>query len=149
MERQELLDREASSWAALMVAVARVPEERRTEPGVVPGWSVADLVWHCGYWVDDAARRIEAIVAGTPEPEDPESVWQATNDEVAEQSKAMSWDEIVTRSEAARKRTRMVLSSLSEIPSAAESEFVDETFEHYDEHAAEIERFAAGSGGGG
>ena len=142
MDIQELLDREASSWAALMAAVARVPEDRRTEPGAVPGWSVADLVWHCGYWVDDAARRIESIAAGTPEPDDAEAVWQKTNDEIAEESKAMSWDEIVSRSEAARERIRAVLSSLSDVPPAAESEFVGETFEHYDEHAAEIERFA-------
>jgi hypothetical protein len=147
MDRRELLNREATSWEALMAAVARVPEDRRAEPGVVPGWSVADLVWHCGYWVDDAARRIEAIAAGTPEADDPEAVWQKTNDEVAAQSKTMSWDEVFTRSEAARDRIRAVLSSLSEIRPAAESEFVDETFEHYDEHAAEIERFAAGSGG--
>ena len=143
MERQELLDREASSWEALMAAVDRVPQERRAEPGAVPGWSVADLVWHCGYWVDDAARRIEAIAAGTPEPDDPEDVWQKTNDEVAEESKAMAWDEVITRSEAARDRIRAVLSSLAEIPPAAESEFADETFGHYDEHAAEIDRFAS------
>jgi hypothetical protein len=144
MERQELLDREASSWEALLAAVAKVPADRRTEPGAVPGWSVADLVWHCGYWVDDAARRIELIGAGTPEPDEPESVWQKTNDEIAEESKAMAWDEIVSRSEAARERIRGALASLTEIREAAESEFVDETFDHYDEHAAEIERFAAG-----
>jgi hypothetical protein len=144
MDRSDLLEREASSWQALMAAVGRVPEVRRTEPGAVPGWSVADLVWHCGYWVDDAARKIERIAAGTPEPDDPESVWQKTNDEIAEESKAMSWDEIVSRSEAARERIRSVLSSLSNVPPAAESEFADETFDHYDEHAAEIERFAAG-----
>jgi Mycothiol maleylpyruvate isomerase N-terminal domain len=143
MERQELLDREAASWDAFMAAVARVPEGRRSEPGAVPGWSVADLVWHCGYWAGDAARRIERIAAGTPEPDDPESVWQKTNDEIAEESKAMAWDEILSRSEAAREHVRGALASLSEIPFAAESEFVEETFEHYDEHAAEIERFAA------
>jgi hypothetical protein len=147
MDLHELLDREASSWDALMAAVARVPKDRRTEPGVVPGWSVADLVWHCGYWVDDAARRIGSIAAGKPEPDDPEAVWQKTNDEVAEQSKAMSWDEVVTRSEAARERIRAVLSSLLEIEPAAESEFSDETFEHYDEHSAEIERFATSQPG--
>ena len=126
-----------------MGAVARVPEARRTELGVVPGWSVADLVWHCGYWVDDAARSIELIAAGTPEADDPEAVWQKTNDEVAEQSKAMSWDEVVTRSEAARERIRSVFAALSDAQPAAESEFVEETFEHYDEHAVEIERFAS------
>ena len=145
MERQQLLDREATSWEALMGAVARVPEARRTELGAVPGWSVADLVWHCGYWVDDAARRIELIAAGSPEPEEPEAVWQKTNDEVAEQSKAMSWDEVVERSEAARERIRTVFAALSDVPPAAESEFVDETFEHYDEHAVEIRRFVDAS----
>jgi len=145
MERQQLLDREASSWEALMGAVARVPQPRRTELGVVPGWSVADLVWHCGYWVDDAARRIELIAAGRPEPEEPEAVWQRTNDEVAEQSKAMSWDEVVERSEAARERIRTVFAALSDVPPAAESEFVEETFEHYDEHAVEIRRFVDAS----
>ena len=145
MERQELLDREAASWDAFMAAVDRVSVERRTEPGVVPGWSVADLVWHCGYWAEDAARRIERIAAGTPEPEDPESVWQKTNDEIAEESKAMAWDEILSRSQAAREQVRGALASLSEITVAAESEFVEETFEHYDEHAAEIERFAGGA----
>ena len=50
----------------------------------------------------------------------------------------MSWDEIVSRSEAARERIRAALLGLSEFPSDAESEFVDETFDHYDEHAAEI-----------
>jgi DinB family protein len=145
MERQQLLDREASSWEALMGAVARVPESRRTELGVVPGWSVADLVWHCGYWVDDAARKIELIAAGSPDPEEPEAVWQKINDEVAEQSKAMSWDEVVERSEAARERIRTVFAALSDVPPAAESEFVDETFEHYDEHAVEIRRFVDAS----
>jgi uncharacterized protein (TIGR03083 family) len=140
MDRSQLLEREASSWQALMAAVGRVPEDRRTEPGAVPGWSVADLVWHCGFWADDAAGRITAIAAGA-EPEDSPK----TNDEIAEESKAMSWDEIVSRSEAARERVRSVLSSLSDIPPAAESEFADETFDHYDEHAAEIDRFAAGS----
>jgi uncharacterized protein (TIGR03083 family) len=139
MDRSQLLDREASSWQALMAAVGRVPEDRRTEPGAVPGWSVADLVWHCGYWADDAAGRIASIAAGA-EPEDSPK----TNDEIAEESKAMSWDEIVSRSEAGRERIRSVLASLADVPAAAESEFADETFDHYDEHAAEIERFAAG-----
>ena len=145
MERQQLLDREASSWEAFMGAVARVPVARRTDLGVVPGWSVADLVWHCGYWVDDAARRIELIAAGRPEPEEPEAVWQMTNDEVAEQSKAMSWDEVVARSEAARERIRTAFAALSDAQPAAESEFVEETFEHYDEHALEVRRFVDAS----
>jgi hypothetical protein len=57
----------------------------------------------------------------------------------------MSWDELVGRSEAARERIRKVFAALSDVPPAAESEFSDETFEHYDEHAVEIRRFVDAS----
>jgi uncharacterized protein (TIGR03083 family) len=149
MERHELLEREAASWRALLAAVDRVPPERRTEPGVVPGWSVADLVWHCGVWADDAARRIELIsTGGDPEPDWPDAAWRKMNDDAAEASKTMTWEEIVSRSEAARERVREAFASLSETASEGESEFVEETFEHYEEHTAEIERFAATAASG-
>ena len=140
MDRDELLGREDEAWSAFVDAFAAVTEDRRDVPGAVPGWSVKDLVWHCGYWADDAALRIPLIARG-----EPDDVGSKTNDQVAQESKSMSWDEIVTRSEAGRERVRSVLSSLEEISPTVESEFADETFDHYDEHAAEIERFSAGS----
>ena len=46
MDRDELLEREHASWSALEAAVGRVPADRRAVDGVVPGWSVKDLLWH-------------------------------------------------------------------------------------------------------
>ncbi len=57
MDRDELLQREARAWDALEAAVARVPDDRRAEEGVVPGWSTKDLVWHCGYWAGWAGGK--------------------------------------------------------------------------------------------
>jgi hypothetical protein len=45
MDRDELLEREHASWSAFEAAVGRVPPDRRAVDGVVPGWSVKDLIW--------------------------------------------------------------------------------------------------------
>ena len=63
-DRDELLQREADGWAALLDAVDRVPDELRTVEGVVPGWSVVDLVFHCGKWSELAGTHLEEIAAG-------------------------------------------------------------------------------------
>ena len=141
MDRDELLKREDESWMALVDAFAGISDERREEPGVVPGWSVKDLVWHCGYWaryVGDVLRRMDA---GTPEPEDVD--WDALNASVAEESKVMTWDEVITGAEEGRMHARSALQAMSEVSDKAAEEFSDETFDHYDEHRAEIAAFGA------
>lgn len=144
--RDELLEREAASWSALEVAVAKVPAERLAEPGAVPGWSVADLVWHCTKWADYSGGNLEAMAAGTFVPDDHDDAYfDGLNAAFAEESKAMSWDAIVTGAAAARERVRAALAALPEVTDQAAEDFGSETFEHYEEHAAEIAVFAEGS----
>ena len=64
MDREALLGREDEAWAAFSKAFTDVPEDRRDVEGVVPGWSVKDLVWHCGYWADYVGDVLERISAG-------------------------------------------------------------------------------------
>jgi hypothetical protein len=143
MEREAMLQREAEAWAALEIAVAAVPAERRTEEGVVPGWSVQDLVWHCAAWADFAGGNLEAMAAGTYADEDhDDAYWDAMNADIAAASKAMSWDEAVAGAAEARARVRAALEALSEVTDEAAEDFSGETFEHYEEHAAEIAAFA-------
>jgi len=113
--------------------------------GVVPGWSVKDLVWHCGYWADYVGDVLERISAGQPEP--PDQDWDALNRMVADDGKAKSWDEVVVAAELGRDRARQALIAMPEVTDAAASEFTDETFDHYEEHTAEIVAF--GSAGRG
>lgn len=142
-DRDQLLQREADAWSAFLAAADRVPMERRTEPEVVPGWSVVDLVFHNGKWAELAGTHLEQKAAGTFVDEDqPEEVWQAMNDAWAEESKALSWEQAVAIAEAGRMKARAALEALGEVDASAASAFTDETFDHYPEHTDEIVRFA-------
>ena len=109
------------------------------------GWSVADLVWHCGYWADYVGDVLERMSAGQPEP--PDQDWDALNRMVADDGKAKTWDEVVVAAELGRDRARQALIAMPAVTDAVASEFTDETFDHYDEHTAEILAFASGGRG--
>jgi len=140
MTKDELLQREDGAWTTFRDAFAAVPEDRRDVPTVVPGWSVKDLVWHCAYWADYVGAVLEHMAQGMPEPEDQD--WDAMNEAVAKESKAMGWDEVVVGATRGRDRARAALGALPDLTESATTEFAGETYEHYEEHAAEIVRFA-------
>jgi hypothetical protein len=143
-DREQLLQREAEAWSALLQAAEGVAPELRTVAGVVPGWSVADLVFHCGKWAELAGTHLEEMAAGTfVDEEQPDEVWQALNDAWAEESKALTWEQSVAIAEAGRMKARTALEALTEVDDRAASWFTDETFDHYPEHTEEITRFAA------
>ena len=145
-DREELLRREAEAWASLLGAAERVAPELRTVAGVVPDWSVVDLVFHCGKYAELTGGRLESMAAGTyVDVEQPEHEWQAMNDGWAAESKTLMWEQAVAAAEAGRMKARTALEALVEVDDAAATWFTDETFEHYAEHAAEITRFADGA----
>jgi hypothetical protein len=141
MTAEELLAREDRAWLAFVDAFAAVPEVRREDEGVVPGWSVKDLVWHCGYWTGYVADLFERVARGDgPEPD---RDWDAVNDLVIQEGRAMTWDEIVVRSEENRTRLRAAVPSVTEPSTDLLEDLAGETYDHYDEHAAEIRAFAS------
>lgn len=145
-DRDELLRRETDAWAALLDAVDRVPLELRTVPGVVPDWSVVDLVFHCGKYAELTGDRLEAMAAGTfVDESQPEAEWQAMNDAWAAESRSLTWEQAVAAAEACRMKARTALEAVDPVAETAARWFGDETFDHYAEHAEEIARFAAGS----
>ena len=138
MDTEELLQREDQAWSAFVDAFAAVPDDRRDDEGVVPGWSTKDLVWHCGYWAGYVGDALEKIGRGeTLEDQN----WDAMNDAVIVEGRGMAWDQVIVRSEHNRERARAALRALPSITDAALEEFTGETFEHYEEHAAEIRGF--------
>jgi hypothetical protein len=139
--KDELLQREDAAWSTFREAFSSVPEERRDVRTVVPGWSVKDLVWHCAYWANYVGAVLEHVAQGQPIPEDEGG--DAMNQAIAKESQAMAWDEVVVGAARGRDHARAALLALPDVTDAAESEFAGETFEHYEEHAAEIVRFAA------
>jgi hypothetical protein len=139
----ELLQREEAAWAEFVAEVGRVPEHRRGDDGVVPGWSVNDLVFHNGRWASVAAQKLTVIKDGSsPGEGDPDEVWQGKNEQWAAESKSMTYQEAMARALEDRERARSALQALPEISDEAASWFIEETYDHYQEHTEEISRFA-------
>ena len=140
---QELLKREEEAWAEFVAEVGRVPEHRRSEGGVVPGWSVNDLVFHNGKWAGVAAEKLGALAdSGSAGEDEPDEVWEGKNELWAAESKSMLYQEAMARALEDRERARAALSALPEVTDEAASWFTEETFDHYQEHTEEISRFA-------
>jgi hypothetical protein len=143
VDRDELLRREAGNWGELEAAIASVPADRRTEPGVVPGWSVRDLVWHCARWSGYVADVLGSIAAGTYVDEElPDSWFEDLNARWAAEAASVDWDAVEAEMRAARERARSAFEALPAPDANAAEWFTDETVDHYAEHAAEIIAFA-------
>ena len=141
MDREEMLAREDEAWRGFAGAVSSVPADRRDVEGVVPGWSAHDVVWHVGYWAGYAADVIERDRAGETDLE-PEGS-QLDDDAVLSTGRAMSWDDVVRYAEQSHDRVRAAFSSSPDPGDVAIRWFTEDTFDHYDEHAAEIRAFVA------
>jgi uncharacterized damage-inducible protein DinB len=121
-----------ASWRGLMNALEGIPEDRMSEPGVVGVWSVKDLMAHVAFWDERDVDVLEAQSAGREvEPID----WRVKNDEVARERAEWS----LTRArQAMHDAHERVNEAVSKHPDADLDDWAKETYEHYDEHAAEV-----------
>ncbi len=145
--REELAQAERDAWQAFMEVASRVPQDRRDDRTVVPGWSAKDLVWHNAYWAlfgaEELARQagapfVDPFAGGGDDDTDRE------NAEQVESGRALTWDEVLARAEQQRARVHELWSSLDEVSDEAAAFFAEESSIHYDEHREEIERFLEG-----
>lgn len=132
------IDRIEGSWRGLIAALAGIPEERLAEPGAVGEWSLKDVMGHVAYWDEQAVAAGERLLRGEPAEE---VDWQAANEREAARLAGRS---------AAEQRTNMarahaaVLDLLRRTPPSDPRHvglcgcLQGDTFEHYDEHAADI-----------
>ncbi|HEV8565367.1 MAG TPA: hypothetical protein VGR41_10670 [Actinomycetota bacterium] len=147
MDRQELLDREERSWAAFWAEVGRVPEGMRANGDALPGWSVHDLVWHCAKWADFCGEHFESLGSGSfvdPFDAHPDEYWDGVNADIANESKALPWDEVQAGAPRARARARAALMAPPDVAEDAARWWGEETFVHYDEHAEHVRAFVDG-----
>jgi len=141
--RAEHAAREADSWAAFEAALRRIPRERWEEDGVLPGWSVRELLWHMAGWLQKCARNLERFARGEDEPTSEQTV-DERNEELAAQAKGMTVDAVYRGLLSARDLVRQGWEALPNVDDRAVEELADETYDHYDEHRADLERFAPG-----
>jgi hypothetical protein len=140
-----LLGREDEAWTLLWGQVERVPFDERRIGGVVGDWSVQDLVWHCAEWADFCGRHLDLMRAGSwtdPFAIETDEHWDRVNQDIADRSKTMAWAEVEAGAANSRDRVRRAIAALGVVDDVAAEWFAEETFVHYDEHAAQIAAFA-------
>jgi hypothetical protein len=64
------------------------------------------------------------------------------NQDIADRSKTMAWAEVEAGAANSRDRVRRAIAALGVVDDVAAEWFAEETFVHYDEHAAQIAAFA-------
>jgi uncharacterized damage-inducible protein DinB len=139
-QRADQAKREADSWASFEAALEAIPRERWEDDGVLPGWSVKELLWHMAGWLQKCARRLEEMRTGG----DPLRTGQTVderNDELAAQARDMTVDAVYRGLIDARALVLEEWVALPNVDERAISELADETYEHYDEHREDLERF--------
>lgn len=148
MDREELSQREATSWAELQAAVARLTPEERDRAGInADGWSVKDVLWHVAHWLDDLSRMLGEVRTGTfADDETNDDETDAENARVLAESRGMALADVERALEAAHDRMLAAWADLPAVTDVAEKWFVWETVEHYEEHLPDV--LAAASEGG-
>jgi hypothetical protein len=82
---------------------------------------------------------LERIRGGEQDPDDSD----LPEDEILATGRDMSWDDVILRARQSRERVRTGLLGFEDLPQAAIEWFKDDTFDHYEEHAAQIQAFGA------
>ncbi len=142
----ESLRRIAASWDGWVAALKGIPEDRMTEPGVCGAWSVKDLIGHVASWDADALADVERIMTGAPEQ--PQDV-QARNEASAAANATRSLEDL--RTELARNHEAVVvalrgLAADDPRTLAICRAIAEDTWEHYDDHAAQVRAWRAREG---
>lgn len=121
-----------ASWQNLQHAFEGIPDDRMSEAGVCGEWSAKDLLAHIAFWDALEVDQIRARSIGAEiEPVD----WQAANDKSA--AERADWSLSQARQEFDNAHARLLAIS-AEHPGYAEEILDNDTWEHYDEHAAQI-----------
>jgi hypothetical protein len=153
MDRVELLNKIRAGRELIDAAVARFPQDQITEPALMGGWAVKDVLAHLGWWEMRAADIYGALSRGSS----PRVVIAAdeidkVNARVINEYRERSLEEVFAFEEQAYR----ILLTIAETAPTADlfnphrfpwtggqpfvSWIVWNTYEHYEEHLALLER---------
>ncbi len=124
-----------TSWARLMHAIEGIPDDRMSELGVAGDWSVKDVLSHIAYWEGQAMGDVERALNGEPDPEKDGLDVEAINQNVHAERSDWTIPQMLDEFHGTHER---FMAALRQHPNINPSEIEADTFEHYDEHAADI-----------
>ena len=142
------LEQLEASWRGLTEALAGIPEERLAEPGAVREWSVKDLMGHIAFWDEQALLAAERHLAGQPPAVVPDV--QAMSEREAAARAGRTPAEQRAEMERAHELIVALLESRPPLDPSAVGLcgcMEESTYQHYDEHAAQIRAWRERVGG--
>jgi hypothetical protein len=142
--REELAAQERAGWDVFMELVASMPPGTLDDRTVVPGWSAKDLVWHNAGWAAFAVDELVALGDGPfndPFAAHDDAYWDGMSEEMIQRGRALGYGDLLTETERIREGMHAAWAALPEPGDEAAAWFAEETFTHYEEHAAEIRAY--------
>lgn len=140
----DLLHRIEASWSAFLVSVDDLDEDLLGESGAIGAWSVKELFGHIAFW-DDLGREnaARALSGRARQFDDFEALNQA--DHAARQGRTLAEERAAMHQ--AHAALVADLEERAELDAAAiDAAVAGSTYEHYDEHAADIHAWRARRG---
>jgi hypothetical protein len=144
MNREQLLKKIDTPWAALRASYAGLNEAQLAQPGVTGDWSVIDILAHVSAWENEALTHLPHILEGKRPPKysDLYGGIDAFNALKVRQSRAVSPAEVLTRVEATHRQLVDYLESAPAEQLATETRFRRrirlDTYSHYPIHTQAI-----------
>jgi hypothetical protein len=147
MNQQELLTAVQDDWANWQNVLARVGEQRMTEPGASGAWSVKDIIAHITFFENEMVGLLQTrVLAGS-------DLWALPQDErnrvIYEQNRSRALGDVLAESAQVHARMVRLLDGLSDADLLEAARFkempadwlpwriiAENTFEHYRDHAA-------------
>ncbi|MBA2276938.1 MAG: DinB family protein [Chloroflexia bacterium] len=130
------------SWQSWQEVLARMPTDRLADAPVCDEWTVTDLMGHVAVWDAVAVEKIREVQLGTP--------WKrvATDERNAREAAARSSRSPTEQREEMVSTHDQLLTSLDDAatlpPESLErisDVIAEDTWVHYDDHAAEVRRW--------
>lgn len=140
MSKESIIARLDRSWQEWLSALDGIPAERTAEPGVCGYYSIKDLIGHIAFWDERDLDRAKKTARGEIVPP---ADWEAMNDREYEERRNESLETQNTWMLEAHDRLRTGVQALEPLDDTLK---LSETWEHYDEHCAQVRAWRASHG---
>jgi len=133
---RSLLARIDASWGALMKVLDGIPDDEFAASGSVGEWSLKDVLGHITFWDEVAVEDAERALAGRPDDRDD---YQTMNDADYLRRRDRTLPEQRSAMHQAHAALVDYLDDIEGLDAAAlDAAIKGDTYEHYDEHVADI-----------
>jgi uncharacterized protein (TIGR03083 family) len=147
VNREQLLNRLDTAWAAFQASYTGLSSAQLAEPGVVEHWSVKDLIAHVSWWEEEALQHLPLVRAGGRPPRYSVRYGgiDAFNALKCEQARALSLADVLSQFEATHRRLVAYLQTVPEDEFTRETRFRRrlrlDTYSHYPIHTEQIRQW--------